>query len=63
MARYCSRIPASAAVINFCIEKPLAGHAIDPKGQDMADLIAYLKSLKTMVDPARKIKKKKMEGC
>ena len=35
-----------AEVVNVCIEKPLGGKAIDPQGQDMADLIAYLQTLK-----------------
>ncbi len=34
-----------ADVVNVCIEKPLGGHAIDPQGKDMADLIAYMRSL------------------
>jgi hypothetical protein len=32
-----------ADVINICIEKPLGGIAIDPQGQEMEDLIAYMK--------------------
>ena len=55
-----------AAVVNFCIEKPLGGTAIDPEGQDMLDLIAYMKVLKgqkIMDAPAKKVKKKKLEGC
>ncbi|MDP3695221.1 MAG: hypothetical protein Q8R42_03810 [Desulfocapsaceae bacterium] len=34
-----------AEVINICIEKPLGGAAIDTQGQDMKDLIAYMKTL------------------
>ncbi|MBU0676382.1 MAG: hypothetical protein KJ950_17240 [Proteobacteria bacterium] len=34
-----------AEVINVCIEKPLGGTAIDPQGQEMKDLIAYMKTL------------------
>lgn len=34
-----------AEVINVCIEKPLGGKAIDPQGQEMNDLIAYMKTL------------------
>lgn len=34
------------AVINWDIEKALHGSALDPKGADMADLVAYIKSLK-----------------
>lgn len=34
-----------AEVINVCIEKPLGGTAIDPQGQEMNDLIAYMKTL------------------
>ena len=36
-----------AEVINVCIEKPLGGTAIDPQGQDMQNLIAYIKTLIT----------------
>jgi cytochrome c len=32
--------------INFCIENPLKGKALDPKSQEMQDLVAYIKSLK-----------------
>lgn len=35
-----------AAVVNYCIERPLSGTAIDPQGQDMLDLVAYIASLK-----------------
>lgn len=34
-----------AAIINVCIEKPLGGTAIDSKGEEMQDLIAYMKTL------------------
>jgi cytochrome c len=34
-----------AEVINICIEKPLAGKAIDPEGEEMMDLIAYMETL------------------
>lgn len=36
-----------ANVINSCIEKALGGTAIDPQGEDMRDLMAYLKTLVT----------------
>ena len=36
---------AVAHIVNFCIEKPLGGEAIDPTGQEMADILAYMKSL------------------
>lgn len=32
-------------VVNVCIEKPLGGKAIDPKGEEMQDLLAYMKTL------------------
>lgn len=31
--------------INLCVEKALKGKAIDPKSADMADIVAYIKSL------------------
>jgi len=31
--------------INFCIETHRKGKAIDPKGEDMAEIIAYIKTL------------------
>jgi cytochrome c2 len=34
-----------AEVINVCIENPLGGKAIDPEGEEMQDLIAYIKTL------------------
>lgn len=32
--------------VNFCIEKGLKGKAIDPNGQEMKDIVAYIRSLK-----------------
>lgn len=32
-------------VINVCIERPLGGVAIDPKSEEMQDLISYMKTL------------------
>ena len=34
-------------VINVCIENPLGGKAIDPQGEEMIDLMAYMKTLVT----------------
>ena len=34
-----------ADIVNKCIEKPLGGKAIDPHGQDMEDIIEYMKTL------------------
>lgn len=34
-----------AAMVNTCIEKPLGGTAIDPTGEEMQDLLAYMKTL------------------
>lgn len=34
-----------AEVVNVCIENPLGGKAIDPQGEEMQDLIAYMKTL------------------
>jgi len=31
--------------VNTCIENPLKGKAIDPKSEDMINIIAYIKSL------------------
>jgi len=50
-----------AEVINVCIEKPLGGKAIDPLGQEMQDLMAYMKTLTTK--PAKTKAPKKVEGC
>jgi len=47
-------------VINVCIEKPLGGVAIDTQGQEMEDLIAYMKTLVTK--PVMKKVPKKVEG-
>jgi cytochrome c len=32
--------------VNICIEMPLQGKALDPEGEDMANIVAYIKSLK-----------------
>lgn len=50
-----------AEVINVCIEKPLGGKAIDPLGQEMQDLMAYMKTLATK--PGKTKAPKKVEGC
>ena len=34
-----------AGVVNVCIEHPLGGNAIDPEGEEMQDLLAYMKTL------------------
>lgn len=34
-----------AEIVNTCIEKPLGGKAIDPNGEEMQDLLAYLRTL------------------
>lgn len=34
-----------AEVVNVCIERPLAGKAINPDGEEMADIIAYMEVL------------------
>ncbi len=52
---------ALADVINVCIEKPLGGTAIDPQGQEMQDLMAYMKTL--INKPAPKKARKAIEGC
>ena len=44
-------------VVNLCIENALKGKAIDPKSEEMANLVAYLKSLKGK-KPAEAPKKK-----
>ena len=50
--------------VNFCIEMALKGKAIDPKSEQMKNLIAYIKSLKGMkMDKETPKKKKAIEGC
>ncbi len=49
--------------VNFCIEMALKGKAIDPKGTDMANIVAYIKSLKGKSPAAAPKKKKAIEGC
>lgn len=48
-------------MVNVCIEKPLGGSAIDPQGEEMQDLIAYMKTL--VSKQANTKPKKKYEGC
>ncbi len=47
--------------INWCIEMALKGKAIDPKGEDMANIVSYINSLKAT--PKKEPTKKKVEGC
>jgi len=51
--------------VNFCIDMALKGKAIDPKGADMADITAYIKSLggNAPAEQPMPAKKKKTEGC
>jgi len=52
--------------INICITMALKGKALDPKSAEMADIVAYIRSLKAKA-PAEKekttTKKKAVEGC
>jgi cytochrome c len=41
-----------ADVVNACIEQPLGGTALDPRGDKMNNLIAYMKTL--IKQPAKK---------
>lgn len=50
-----------ADMVNVCIEKPLGGKAIDPQGQEMQDLLAYMKTL--AAKQGKKKAPKKIEGC
>jgi cytochrome c peroxidase len=50
-----------ADVINVCIEKPMGGAAIDPQGQEMQDVMAYMETL--IKKPAPKKVRKAIEGC
>lgn len=44
--------------VNFCIENALKGKAIDPKSEQMKDIVAYIKSLGKAA-PAKEAPKKK----
>lgn len=44
--------------VNFCIENALKGKAIDPKSEQMKDIVAYIKSLGKPA-PAKEAPKKK----
>ena len=43
--------------VNACIKNPLKGKGIDPKSDEMADVVAYLKSLKGKTPAAETPKK------
>ena len=43
--------------VNACIQNALKGKGIDPKSAEMADIVAYLKSLKGKTLPAEAPKK------
>jgi len=45
-----------AGIVNVCIKQPMGGTPIDPNGEQMEDLLAYLKALAT--DPNRVIPEK-----
>jgi cytochrome c len=51
--------------VNWCIEMALKGKAIDPKGEDMANIVAYINSLKAEMPMKKEMPKKKkaIEGC
>lgn len=50
--------------VNICIEMANKGKAIDVKSPEMADIVAYIKSLKGMkMDKEMPKKKKAIEGC
>lgn len=50
--------------INFCIVNALKGKELDPKSDQMKDLVAYIKSLKGKAPSAEAPKKKKAAtGC
>jgi len=53
--------------INICITMALKGRALDPKSPEMADMVAYIKSLKDKAGASEKekskAKKKAPEGC
>lgn len=49
--------------VNFCIEMGNKGKAIDAKSPEMADIVAYIKSLKGKVPAEAPKKKKPIEGC
>jgi len=49
--------------VNMCITMMLKGKAIDPKGADMANIVAYVKSLKGKAHADMPKKKKAIEGC
>ena len=42
------------AFVNSCIENALKGKPIDSKSQEMANLVAYIRSLKGTGSPAKK---------
>ncbi len=49
--------------VNFCIGMALKGKAIDTKGADMANITAYIKSVKGKAPADTPKKKKSIEGC
>ncbi len=56
--------------VNFCIEMAIKGKAIDPKSDQMKDIVAYIESFKGMkmdkempIKKELRKKKKAIEGC
>lgn len=48
--------------VNWCIEMALKGKAIDPKGEDMANIVAYINSLKSEMPMKKEMQRKKKGG-
>ena len=42
------------AFVNSCVENALKGKPIDPKSEEMANLVAYIRSLKRTGSPAKR---------
>jgi cytochrome c553 len=49
--------------VNMCITMMMKGKALDVKGADMANIVAYMKSLKGKASEGTPKKKKAIEGC
>ncbi len=49
--------------VNMCITMMMNGKALDVKGADMENIVAYMKSLKGKASEGTPKKKKAIEGC
>ncbi|MDD5773524.1 MAG: hypothetical protein PHX78_08695 [bacterium] len=56
-----SKLKSEEEAVNMCVKSPMKGVGMDIKGADMANVIAYIKSLKKPVEKSGKTEGKKID--